>query len=72
MNVSLIDELRVLKLKVWWDEKQTWERNGWRESEDSGVATGVAELAVGEAGEDFSAVAKEELDCIFGVWFHVG
>lgn len=31
------------------------------------MATGVAELAVGEAGEDFSAVAKEELDCIFGV-----
>lgn len=37
--------------------------------DDSGVAAGVAERAVGEAGEDLAAVATEELN---GFRFHCG
>ena len=49
--------------------KQTCERNGAIDGEDTCEAAGVAELAVGVAREDLPAITAKEFDglCVFAV-----
>ncbi|KAG5522971.1 hypothetical protein RHGRI_034947 [Rhododendron griersonianum] len=49
------------------NDERTFERDRTVDCEDSGEAADVTELAVGGTGEDFAAVAVEELDCFGGV-----
>lgn len=50
--------------------KLTGERDGRVDGEDTCVATDVTEFGVGEAREDFAAVATEELEG--GFWRLLG